>query len=166
MSMDKPGAFSLISFLAAFNLSSLIAIAEELPASSTVAIAGQSYTFQIDNCSSINSGENSSFILGGSAQGSDGSMAMLQVSVSKKATKTEHAVSIIKMPIHYVAYAKRIAGEGWKNAQGEPAAPLVTVNGKDVSVSGTFYTANYPPESVGIGTLTAHCGQLSVMNTQ
>ena len=93
-------------------------------------------------------------------------MAMLQVSISKKATKTEHAVSIIKMPTHYVAYAKKMTGEGWKNAQGEPAAPLVTVNGKDVSVSGTFYTATHPPESVGIGTLTAHCGQLTVMSMQ
>jgi hypothetical protein len=161
--MNKPGAFSLIGFLAAFSLISLIAIAEDRPATGTVAIAGQSYAFQIDNCNSINLGGNSNFILGGSAQGSDGSMAMLQVSVSKKATKTEHAVSIIKMPTHYVAYAKRIAGEGWKNAQGEPTAPLVTVNGKDVSVSGTFYTATHPPEIVGIGTLTAHCGQLTVM---
>jgi len=164
--MNKPGAFSLISFLAAFSPGSLIAIAEERPASGTVSVAGQSYTFQIDICQSINLGESSDFILGGSAQGSDESMAMLQVSVSKKAAKTEHAVSIIRMPTHYVAYAKQIAGEGWKNAQGEPAAPLVTVNGKDVSVSGTFYTANYPPESVGIGTLTARCDQLTVMNMQ
>jgi hypothetical protein len=164
--MNKPVAFLLISFLAVFSLDSLTAIAEERPASGTVSVAGQTYTFQIDICNSINSGENSSFMLGGSAQGSDGSMAMLQVSISKKATKTEHAVSIIKMPTHYVAYAKQMAGEGWKNAQGEPAAPLVTVHGKDVSVSGTFYTANYQPESVGIGTLTAHCGQLTVVNMQ
>jgi hypothetical protein len=164
--MNKPGAFSLISFLVAFSLNSLIAIAEERPASGTVSVAGQSYTFQIDSCNLFNLGEGSDFMLGGSAQGSNGSMAMLQVSVSKKATKTEHAVSIIKLPTHYIAYAKQIAGEGWKNAQGEPAAPLVTVNGKDVSVSGTFYTASHPPESVGIGTLMAHCGQLTVMNMQ
>lgn len=164
--MNKPATYSLISLLAAFSLHSLIAIAEERPAAGTVSVAGQSYTFQIDICTSINSGESSSFMLGGSAQGSDGSTAMLQVSISKKATKTEHAVSIIKMPAHYVAYAKQMAGEGWKNAQGEPAAPLVTVNGKDVSVSGTFYTANHPPESVGSGTLTAHCDQLTVMDMQ
>ena len=166
MSMNKPVAFSLISFLAVSSLDSLTAIAEERPASGTVSVAGQSYTFQVDNCNSFSSLESSNFMLGGSAQGSDGSMAMLQVSISKKATKTEHAVSILKMPTHYVAYAKQIAGEGWKNAQGEPAAPLVTVHGKDVSVSGTFYTASHPPESVGIGTLTARCDQLTVMNMQ
>ena len=73
--MNKPGACSLLSFFAAFSINSLLAIAEEQPASGKISLAGHNYTFRIDVCHSINSGESSDFMLGGSAQGSDGSMA-------------------------------------------------------------------------------------------
>jgi hypothetical protein len=114
----------------------------------------------------MNSGDSSSFMLGGSATASDGNTAMIQVTASKNPEKEEHAVSLIKMPTHYVAHTKKIDGGGWKDPQGEPASALVTVNGKDVSVSGSFYTATYPPESVGVGTISARCDQLMVTNVQ
>jgi len=58
-------------------------------------------------------------------------------------------------------------GSGWKNDQGEPAEPLVSVGGKNVSATGAFSflkTGGMEPKPVGIGTLEATCNQ--VMSTQ
>ena len=164
--MNKPGAFLLVSVLAAFGLVGLVATAEEPTPTGTISVAGQTYTFEIEVCNRFSQGELDSFALGGTVKTSDGSMGMIQVNTSKKAKSTEHAVTFIKMPTHYVAYVKKVDDEGWKNAQGEPAGPLVTVDGKQVSASGNFYTASYPPESVGVGTLTAICNQLVVTKIQ
>ena len=164
--MDVRGASLLIFILVTFSFNSLSATAEEAKSSGTVKVAGESYAFQIDICYSMNSGDTSSFMLGGSATASDGNTAMIQVTASRNPEKAEQAVSLIKMPTHYVAHTMNINGEGWKDPQGKPAGPLVTVNGKDVSVSGTFYIASYPPESVGAGSITARCDQLMVTNMQ
>ena len=164
--MNVRGASLLIFILVAFSFNSLSATAEEANSSGIVKVAGESYTFQIEVCYTMNSGDSSSFMLGGSATASDGNTAMIQVTASKNPKKEEHAVSLIKMPTHYVAHTKKIDGGGWKDPQGEPASALVTVNGKDVSVSGSFYTATYPPESDGVGTISARCDQLMVTNVQ
>jgi hypothetical protein len=129
-------------------------------------VAGETIGFQVDTCTKVSSGEISSFSLGASAQTADGGMAMIQVMVSNKAKTIEHSVTLLKMGTQFTAYAKKKKAEGWKNAQGDPAGPIVTVDDKRVSASGIFFTSSYPPQSVGIGTLTAECAQIMILQTQ
>ena len=140
--------------------------AQEIKPAGQIIIAGKTYEFEVELCHKMDTGELSAFTLGGSAQTSDGGMLSVNLSAVDKKESTEHTVVVMTMEGQYFAHAKN-DGSGWKNDQGEPAEPLVSVGGKNVSATGVFYflkTGGMEPKPAGVGTLKATCNQ--VMSTQ
>jgi len=140
--------------------------AQEIKPAGQIIIAGKTYEFEVELCHKMDTGELSAFTLGGSAQTSDGGMLSVNLSAVDKKESTEHTVVVMTMEGQYFAHTKN-DGSGWKNDRGDPAEPLVSVGGKNVSATGAFSflkTGGMEPKPVGIGTLEATCNQ--VMSTQ
>ena len=160
---------SLILFLLTWSITGLLITvfaAQEIKPAGQITIAGKTYEFEVELCHKMDTGELSAFTLGGSAQTSDGGIVSVNLSAVDKKESTEHTVVVMTMEGQYFAHAKN-DGSGWKNDQGEPAEPLVSVSGKNVSVTGAFSflkTGGMEPKPVGIGTIKATCNQ--VMSTQ
>ncbi len=164
--MSRLRAFQTLCAIVITIFGTFAALAQDSAGSGTITVAGQTIGFKIDICNKFSGGEESSFTMGGTAQMPGGGISMIQVNVANKTETTEHAVTLFQMGTQYIAHAKKIEGQEWKNSKGDPAGPIVTIEGKSISVSGEFFRSAYPPESVGTGTLTATCGQVMTMDIQ
>ncbi len=164
--MSRLRALQTLCAIVITILGTFAALAQDSAGSGTITVAAQPISFEIDICNKFSGSEESSFTMAGTAQMPDGGISMIQVHVANKTKTTEHAVTLFQKGTQYIAYAKKIEGEEWKNSNGDPAGPIVTIEGKSISVSGEFFRSAHPPESVGTGTLTATCAQVMTMGMQ
>ncbi len=164
--MNKTVSRLFTSLVVTTTFNAAGAFAQQATSEGTLRIAGKMIAFQIEVCQKMDVGGLDQFMLAGTERSADGKTTTVQVIITGNDRKIEHAVTVMSVDGNLSAAARKVGDEDWVDAHGNPAGPLISVDGKRITAKGTFYKPTYPAQSAGEGTLDAYCAQLVVTETQ